>query len=135
MQLLAAQCFAVSYLFAKILSSRASSEEIVAMLTFYCALALLPMAVYFWQKPSFIELALLAVTAIAATIGHYAISEAVKNASLTLLQPFAFLQLIWATLMGLVIFKEQPSINLFVGSAVIIASTTYIAHREIIRKQ
>ncbi len=133
-QLLAAQCFAISYLFAKVLSSKASSEEIVGMLTFYCALALLPIAIYQWTTPSQEELILLSLTAVVATFGHYAISEAVKNTSLTLLQPFAFLQLIWATLMGIFIFSEEPSANLFIGSAIIIASTTYIAHREVATK-
>lgn len=131
-QLLAAQCFAISYLLAKVLSNHASSEEVVAMLTFYCTLALAPVAVYLWQTPNHTELFLLALTAVAATIGHYALSEAVKNAPLTLLQPFTFLQLIWATLMGILLFAENPAANLFIGGALIIASTTYITHREIV---
>jgi drug/metabolite transporter (DMT)-like permease len=46
------------------------------------------------------------------------------------LQPFSFLQLVWATLLGFYLFSEVPDVWTLTGGAVIIASVTYIAHRE-----
>jgi len=40
------------------------------------------------------------------------------------------LQLFWAALIGFLIFAEVPEIWTWIGSAVIVGSTTYIAHRE-----
>jgi len=129
-QLIAAPCFAASYIFAKQLSRNASSEEIVAMLTIFCTLALLPGAIASWTTPDNTELFWLSLTAVAATFGHYAMTQAVRHVPLSLLQPFTFLQLVWASLMGYVVFSETPTINIYIGAMIIVSSTSYIAHRE-----
>lgn len=129
-QLIAAPCFAVSYILAKKLSHDASSEEIVAMLTVFCTVALLPGAILTWTTPDNTELFWLLLTAVAATFGHYAMTQAVRHVPLSMLQPFTFLQLVWASMMGYLIFAEEPTINVFVGALIIVGSTSYIAHRE-----
>jgi drug/metabolite transporter (DMT)-like permease len=53
-----------------------------------------------------------------------------QTVELTVLQPFSFLQLVWATLLGFYAFSEVPDIWTLSGGAIIIASVTYIAHRE-----
>ena len=129
-QLIAAPCFAASFILAKQLSQKASSEEIVAMLTIFCTLALLPGAIATWTTPNYTELFWLLLTAVAATFGHYAMTQAVRYAPLSMLQPFTFLQLVWASLMGYLLFSEEPTINIFIGASIIVGSTSYIAHRE-----
>jgi len=129
-QLIAAPCFAISFVLAKQLSRDASSEEIVAMLTVFCTLALLPGALMTWIAPEYTDLFWLSLTAVAATFGHYAMTQAVRYVPLSMLQPFTFLQLVWASLMGHVIFSETPTINIFIGALIIVGSTSYIAHRE-----
>ena len=49
---------------------------------------------------------------------------------LTLLQPFSFLQLVWASLLGLLAFGEVPDAWTWLGGAIIVGAATYIAHRE-----
>ena len=51
-------------------------------------------------------------------------------AELTMLQPFMFLQIVWASLLGLVAFGEVPDVWTWVGGAVIVIAATYITHRE-----
>ena len=65
-----------------------------------------------------------------ATASHLAIVRALKAAELTVTQPIEFLQLFWATLIGLYLFGETPDIWTWVGGTIIVASATYIAHRE-----
>lgn len=132
-QLLAAPLFAGSYLLAKKLTQTESSVTIVAYLSLTVMLALAPGAYLAWRTPSVEELALLFLTALLATAGHYTLTRALNCTQLTLLQPFAFLQLVWATLVGLYFFAEHPDIWTWVGGAVIVASATYIAHREMLR--
>ena len=53
-----------------------------------------------------------------------------QTVELSVLQPFSFLQLVWATLLGVYAFSEVPDVWTLTGGAIIIASVTYIAHRE-----
>jgi drug/metabolite transporter (DMT)-like permease len=129
-QLGAAFCFSISFLFAKRLTHSESSVDILALLTLFCTLALLPGALYYWQTPTLVELGWLALIAVFATTGHYAITQAISYAPLTVTQPFSFLQLIWAITFGYWLFDEVPDIWVFVGAMVIVAAISYMAHRE-----
>ncbi len=129
-QLAAAPLFACSFLIAKKLTETESSASIVAYMSVFVTLALLPPALLVWRTPTLTELGWLFVTAIFATAGHYTFTRAMQTVELTVLQPFSFLQLVWATLLGFYAFSEVPDIWTLTGGAIIIASVTYIAHRE-----
>ena len=47
-----------------------------------------------------------------------------------MLQPFMFLQLVWASLLGFVAFGEVPDAGTWIGGAVIVTAATYIVRRE-----
>ena len=129
-QLAAAPLFACSFLIAKKLTQTESSASIVAYMSVFVTLALLPPALLAWRTPTLTELGWLFVTAVFATAGHYTFTRAMQTVELTVLQPFSFLQLVWATLLGFYAFSEVPDVWTLTGGAVIIASVTYIAHRE-----
>ena len=129
-QLAAAPLFACSFLIAKKLTQTESSASIVAYMSVFVTLALLPPALLVWRTPTLTELGWLFVTAVFATAGHYTFTRAMQTVELTVLQPFSFLQLVWATLLGFYAFSEVPDVWTLTGGAVIIASVTYIAHRE-----
>lgn len=129
-QIAAAPVFAGSFLIAKKLTETESSTSIVAFLSIAVTLALLPPALLVWRPPTLTELGLLFLVAILATAGHVTLTQAFRCAELTVTQPAQFLQLVWATLLGLLVFGEQPVLWTWVGGAVIVTSATYIAHRE-----
>ncbi len=129
-QLAAAPLFACSFIVAKKLTDTESGTVIVGWLSVFVTLALLPPALLVWRAPTVHELLWLAVTAVCATAGHYTLTRAFRLGEITLLQPFSFLQLVWASLLGLVVFGEVPDAWTWVGGAVIVAAATYIAHRE-----
>jgi drug/metabolite transporter (DMT)-like permease len=134
-QLAAAPLFACSFIVAKKLTDTESGSAIVAWLSVFVTLALLPPALLVWRTPAPEELAWLAVTAACATAGHYTLTRAFALGELTLLQPFSFLQLVWASMLGLVAFGEVPDVYTWVGGAVIVGSATYITHREAVARQ
>jgi drug/metabolite transporter (DMT)-like permease len=129
-QLTAAPLFACSFLIAKKLTETESSATIVAYMSVFVTLALLPPALLVWRTPTITELGWLFVTAVLATAGHYTFTRAMQAVELTVLQPFSFLQLVWATMLGYYAFSEVPDVWTLAGGAVIIASVSYIAHRE-----
>ncbi len=129
-QLVAAFFFAGSFLLAKKMTQHESSADILVMLTIFCTLALLPGAIYYWRPPTPIEVAWLALVAVFATAGHYAITRAIGYAPLTVTQPLSFLQLVWAVLFGYWLFDEVPDKWVIIGALLIVAAVSYLAHRE-----
>jgi len=132
-QLSAAPLFAVSFLISKKLTEHESTTAIVAGLSVFVTIALLPGAIMVWRTPTWEEIFWLALMALVATLGHITLTQAFRAAEITALQPVQFLQLVWATILGLVVFDEQPDFWTWVGAGIIIASATYIAHREAVR--
>jgi len=129
-QLVAALFFAASFLLAKRMTQSESSGDILVMLSIFCTLALMPGAIYYWREPTLSEIGWLALVAVFATAGHYAITRAIAAAPLTVTQPLSFLQLIWAIVLGYWLFDEVPDTWVIVGGLVIVAAVSYLAHRE-----
>jgi drug/metabolite transporter (DMT)-like permease len=72
----------------------------------------------------------LALVAVFATAGHYAITRAIAYAPLTVTQPLSFLQLVWAIIFGYWLFDEIPDTWVIIGSLIIVTAISYLTHRE-----
>lgn len=129
-QLLSAPLFAVSYLMTKRLTDTESPTLIVGMLSVFVTLALAPMAASVWVWPEPREVAWLALVAALATAGHWTMTKALQVAPVTVTQPVTFLQLVWATALGAIVFGEAVDGWILFGGAVIIGAVTFIAYRE-----
>lgn len=129
-QLAAAPLFAASYLMAKKFTSAEDSSVIVALMSIFVMLTLMPLAIASWRQPTMAELGWLALTAAFATAGHYALTRAFDAAPITVTQPVQFLQLVWAALLGMAAFGEPLDPWVMAGGGIIIAAATYISHRE-----
>ncbi|MFM7347605.1 MAG: DMT family transporter [Tagaea sp.] len=88
-------------------------------------------ALWVWTGPTGTELAILAAVAGAATLGQYCALRAFRAAEASAVVPFDYLRLVFAVLLGLALFGEIPDRWTLIGAGVLIASTLYIAYREI----
>lgn len=122
--------FAGSYLTAKVLSEQADAGVIVAMMTLCVTVALAPIAALVWVTPSLSEVAWLAGAAFFATVAHYTMTLAFACAPLTVTQPVTFLQLVWASILGAVVFGEAVDAFVLLGGALILGAVTFITWRE-----
>jgi len=129
-QLVSAPLFAVSYLIAKSLSMRESPTVIVAMLSVFVTIGLAPFAYAVWETPTLNEVFWLGLVAVFATTGHFTMTKALKAAPLMVTQPVTFLQLVWATLLGAIVFGEPADFFVLLGGGVIIAAVSFISYRE-----
>ena len=121
-QIGAAVCFAGSYLFAKRLSAMLPASVVVAMLSLIAAVGLVPFAAAVWQPVSWAQAGLLAGTAVLGTFAHYAMTRAFAAAPLAVTQPVTFLQIVWATALGALVFAEPVDGFVLAGAALIIAA-------------
>ena len=134
-QIAAAFFFAGSYLFAKRLSGMAGAGAVVAMLSLSVTLGLLPFALWVWVPVSVAQLGWLALVAVFASSGHYCMSRAFAVAPMAVTQPVTFLQLVWATMLGALVFGEGVDGFVILGGAVIIGAISYITWREAVLRR
>ncbi|MBD3662679.1 DMT family transporter [Sulfitobacter aestuariivivens] len=128
--LIAAVVFAGSYLLAKLLADEMKPGVVVLMLSIFVTIGLAPIALPVWIMPTMREILILTAVAVFATAGHYTMTLALAAAPVTVTQPITFLQLIWATLLGTVVFLEPVDIWVIIGGLVILGSVTFITWRE-----
>ena len=129
-QVAAAVFFAGSYLYAKRMSATIAAGQVVAMLSLIVTILLAPLALLVWVPMTWVQVGALGIVGLAATSGHYCMSRAFGVAPVSVTQPVVFLQLVWASILGLTVFGEAVDPFVILGGGVIVASVTYIAWRE-----
>ncbi|EBA16549.1 hypothetical protein RSK20926_22529 [Roseobacter sp. SK209-2-6] len=127
--------FGASYLMAKNAVEKYGPTVVVAMLSIWVTIGLAPFAWEVWTRPSLQSIGILFAVACFATAGHYSMTLAFANAPMTVTQPVTFLQLVWATLLGTLVFGEPVDIWVVLGGSLIIGAICFITWREAVLKK
>ena len=80
--------------------------------------------------PTTTEWQLLALLGIIATTGHVLVVMAYARASVAVLAPFQYLEIVSSTTLGFLLFKDLPDPLTWVGIAIIVASGLFVFYRE-----
>ena len=80
--------------------------------------------------PTLDQWLLLALLGVIATGCHLLVTYAYRLASIGTLAPFQYIEIIGASILGLVIFGEFPDTITWLGIAIIVTSGMYMFHRE-----
>lgn len=83
-----------------------------------------------WEMPQLEHLPFFVAIAAAGSGGIMLITQAFRLAPAAIIAPFDYTALLWATLVGWLVWGEVPDRWTFAGAAVIIASGIYIVLRE-----
>ena len=94
---------------------------------FLCSILTLP---WVWQAPAIGDLPYFAGVALFSTLGLTLITQAFRIAPASVVAPFDYTGLIWATVLGWVFWREAPDALAYLGAAFIAGSGIYIALRE-----
>jgi drug/metabolite transporter (DMT)-like permease len=127
--------FAASYLIAKRMSGQVSPSVVVGMLSIAVTIGLAPFAYAVWVPPSLAQMGWMFLVACFATAGHYTMTLAFQAAPVTVTQPVTFLQLLWAVLLGALVFGEPVDGWVVLGGAIILGSVTFITWREAVLRR
>ena len=85
--------------------------------------------VWVWPATSSTWL-LLAGLGLFGALGHWLLILAHRHAPASVLAPFFYVQLLWATLLGFLVFGESPDRWTLLGGAVVMASGLYLVFHE-----
>lgn len=109
-----------------VLTRYAGREEGPLTLVFWASLAALAICLAglpFYAVPVPLEACLLLVFGgILGTLAHLMIAAAFRRAPTAVVSPMLYSQIVWAVLIGWLVFEEVPAIHVVVGSVIVIAS-------------
>jgi drug/metabolite transporter (DMT)-like permease len=88
-----------------------------------------------WQPLSHEAMLLGLFIGVSSTVGHWFVIQAFRHADASLLAPFSYVQLLWASLFGFLLYAVLPDLFTLVGSVIIAGSGLYTAHRERLKAQ
>ncbi len=122
--------WAISMIDIKILSRTDSSLTISTYMLFFAIPISLTASLSFWQWPNGTQLLLLMLLGVLGSIGQVLFTEAFRHADTGVVMPLEFTKLIFAAILGFMIFGQIPDFYTWLGGSIIFASTCYIAYRE-----
>jgi drug/metabolite transporter (DMT)-like permease len=130
MMLASGPVFAGSFLVAKVLTRHDRADVMVLWQHLIVSMLLLPFGVFLWAMPSPAQWGLLLLCGLLGAGGHYCMTRAFRVADISAVQSVKFLELLWAALLGYLMFGTTPAGWTLAGGTLILASTLWLARRE-----
>lgn len=124
---------AVCYALYQILTRQLSSTETSVTMLFYTALiGTIGMSLalpWIWtgQMPGLVDALMICSLGVYGGVGHFLLIKAFRDAPASVLSPILYVQLIWATLMGWIVFGHFPDTAALLGILTIAAAGAVIA--------
>jgi drug/metabolite transporter (DMT)-like permease len=128
--LLAAFTYALSINLSRLMSDTESSAGMMFWLSIFLLLGTGLLTPFDWRTPDLGDSLLFVLLAITGTLGQFFLIQAFRYGEVSLLAPLEYSALLWATLFGFLFWQQLPTPTVLGGTAVIIASSLYVVHRE-----
>lgn len=86
-----------------------------------------------WVMPSWPDAAILAAVGVLSMVGYLCINRGIQMAPASVITPFNYASIVWATILGYLVFHEIPTPAMLAGATIIVAAGLYIVLREHVR--
>jgi len=133
--LMGALCYALAMIAIRGMSRQEHSLTIVFYYSLFGALvAGVAIPFVFVLPSSWLDAGLMVGLGLLGGVGQFFLTQAFRLAPVAAVAPFDYTAMIWAIVLGVVLFAEWPSTAVVVGAVIVGVSGWYIAHREALRR-
>lgn len=94
------------------------------------AVAMTAVGIWFWEPMSRVDWYWMALLCVTGALGHFLLIKTYEVAEASAVQPFAYLQLVFASALGLLVFGETLENNVAIGAAVVVCAGLFTFWRE-----
>lgn len=122
--------FATSALLARHMGPHESTWTPMLWSSIVCSVVMGGAQPFIWQPVAMADLPLFTVAAICGTVAQLCLFRAYALTQASILAPFAYLGLLFATLWGVLLFGEWPDAATLAGTLVIVGSGLYVWRSE-----
>jgi drug/metabolite transporter (DMT)-like permease len=99
------------------------------------AIAITPFGLTHWQSMSAGDWGLMAALCCTAVLGHWLLIKAYDLAEASAIQPFAYFQLPFVSLLGFLLFSETLRLNVLIGAAIVVGAGLFTLWRQRLREK
>ena len=93
-------------------------------------IAMTAIGLNFWDPVSQADWSIMLILSASGMLGHFLLIKCYEVAEASTVQPFAYLQLIWASLIGVIIFGEKITTNVLLGACIVVGAGLFTLWRE-----
>lgn len=97
------------------------------------AIAMTLVGLWFWEPMSGSNWVWMAALCVTGAAGHFTLIKCYEVAEASAVQPFAYLQLVFASIIGLTVFSETIRANVAIGAALIVTAGLFTLWRQRIK--
>lgn len=133
--LLSATMFAVYGLLTRYVA-RGDSASVSFFWTGTAGAAAMTLAgIWFWEPMTLVDWGWMLALCLTAVTSHWLLIKAFAVAEASAIQPFAYLQLVWASGIGLFLFDETLRTNVAIGAGLVVAAGIFTLWRQRVRER
>jgi drug/metabolite transporter (DMT)-like permease len=115
----------------RMLAGTDSSETTLFYANLFGCVVMAPVLPFIWTSPpTWLDVALMLALGVFGAGGHFLLILAHRRAPASVLSPFIYTQIVWASMFGYLVFANVPSHWTLAGAAIVIASGLYLLNRE-----
>ena len=131
LSLACALLYAIYSIMTRILARTDSNATTLFYSNIVGAVALIPALPFIWTTPTDpLIITLMVMIGAVGGFGHYLLIAAHRLAPAAVLSPFIYTEIVWVSILGLLVFRDVPSRWTIAGATIVIGSGLYILHRE-----
>ncbi len=135
MAVISAACAGIVMVIIRLMSRTDSPTTILSWQAIGVGIAIAVPGIYFWQAPTLAQWALLIAMGAISYVAQMANIYAYKFGEASVLASLDYVRLLYATVMGYLVFETFPGISTWIGAAIIVAASIYTVWRESKKKQ
>ena len=130
MVLFSALLWSINIIITKKISKDDSAITILAYQSIFMSLLSFFIVLFFWEMPSLKTFIYLILAAMCGTVLHLTLNHAFKLVDVSMTQPYSFLNLVFASIIGYFVFDEMPDLYTWIGALIIFTGVLIISYRE-----
>ncbi|QGX99657.1 DMT family transporter [Roseovarius faecimaris] len=133
--LMAALMFAVYGLLTRYVARKDSAATSFFWTGTVGSVAMTAVGIWFWEPMIASDWVWMGALCITGALGHYTLIKCYEVAEASAVQPFAYLQLVFASAVGITVFNETIRLNVALGAALVVAAGLFTLWRQRVRSK
>ena len=98
------------------------------------AVAITVVGIWYWEPMTSTDWIWMSALCVSGALGHFTLIKCYEVAEASSVQPFAYLQLVFATIIGITLLGETLETNVAIGAVVVVASGLFTLWRERVQR-
>lgn len=131
----AALCYSLAVISLRVLARTDTTESMVFWFTVMMAVGAGLLSIPGWRPLQVPDWPLLVGLGVAGSLGQHFITEAFRNAPVSVVTPLEYTALVWGVVLDFLVWHVLPSAATLLGGAVVVGAGLYVIRREAVRRR